>query len=80
MVVMPPAATADGEFEVHLDSCTGPKIADLPMPHPEAGDVLNAAQGAITAQTGTHDLCLFFTRPNLDPFWALHTVQLNGAQ
>jgi hexosaminidase len=79
-VVMPPASTPDGEFEIHLDSCTGPKIGSLPMPHPDPADVLDAVRGPITAQTGTHDLCFFFTRPSLDPFWALHTVQLLSGQ
>jgi hexosaminidase len=75
-VVMPPASTPDGEFEVHLDTCTGPRIVSFPMPHPDPADVLDAFRGPMTPQTGTHDLCFFFTRPSLDPFWALHTVQL----
>jgi hexosaminidase len=75
-VVMPPASTRDGELEVHLDSCTGPRIGVLAMPHPDLNDVLDVVHGNITPETGTHDLCLFFTRPGLDPYWALHSAQL----
>jgi hexosaminidase len=71
-----PAATPDGELETHLDSCTGPKIASLPMPHPDADTALSTVQGAIAPQNGLHDLCFVFTRPTLDPYWALHTVTL----
>ena len=71
-----PAATPDGEFEVHLDSCDGVKIATLAMPHPAPDAGLVSVQGTLAPQTGTHDLCLMFTTPGLEPYWALHTVEL----
>ncbi|HWA30985.1 MAG TPA: family 20 glycosylhydrolase [Rhizomicrobium sp.] len=71
-----PAATPDGEFEVHLDTCDGARIADLPMPHPGPDTALSTVQGALAPQSGVHDLCFVFTRPTLDPYWALHTVTL----
>jgi hexosaminidase len=70
------AATADGELEVHLDTCDGTKVATLAMPHPAPGAGLVTVRGAIAPQTGQHDLCLMFTTPRLDPYWALHTVEL----
>jgi hexosaminidase len=75
-VVMRPMSTPNGELEVHLDSCTGPRIADLPMPHEDADTPLSNVAGVIAPQTGTHDLCFVFTRARLDPYWALHTVSL----
>jgi hypothetical protein len=33
-------------------------------------------KGAISPRHGRHDLCLFFTRPALEPMWALESVQL----
>jgi hexosaminidase len=75
-VAMRPMATPDGELEVHLDSCAGPKIAVLPMPHPGADVALSEVSGALAPQTGVHDLCFVFTRARLDPYWALHTVTL----
>jgi hexosaminidase len=75
-VPMRAAATPDGELEVRLDSCAGPKIATIPMPHPGPDTALSTVQGAIGPQSGPHDLCFVFTRPALDPYWALHTVTL----
>ncbi|MBS0276572.1 MAG: hypothetical protein JSR81_03045, partial [Proteobacteria bacterium] len=37
---------------------------------------LSEVQGKLAPQTGAHDLCFVFTRPTLDPYWALHTVTL----
>jgi hexosaminidase len=75
-VVMRPTSTPNGELEVHLDSCTGPRIADAPMPHEDADTPLSGVTGAVAPQTGKHDLCFVFTRARLDPYWALHTVSL----
>ncbi len=75
-VVLRPAATPDGAFEVHLDTCDGTKIATVPLPHPAPGAGLVTAQGPLAPQSGLHDLCFVFTRPKLDPYWALHTVEL----
>lgn len=75
-VVLRPQATSNGELEVHLDSCDGAKIAVLTMPKPEPNIALTTVSGAMTPQTGAHDLCLVFTRARPDPYWALHSVQL----
>lgn len=75
-VVMRPMATPDGEFEAHLDSCDGPKLAVLPMPHPGPDTGLSEVRGAIAPQSGVHDVCFVFTRAKLDPYWSLHTVTL----
>jgi hexosaminidase len=69
-------ATPDGELEVHLDGCDGVKIATLAMPHPAPDAGLVTVRGAVAPQAGVHDLCLMFTTPTLDPYWALHTVEL----
>jgi hexosaminidase len=68
--------TPDGELEVHLDTCDGTKVATLAMPHPAPAAGLVTVRGPIAPQTGRHDLCLMFTTPRLDPYWALHTVEL----
>lgn len=75
-VTMRPMATLDGEFEAHLDSCDGPKLTILPMPHPGPNTGLSEVHGAFAPQTGVHDLCFVFTRAKLDPYWSLHTVTL----
>jgi hexosaminidase len=73
-VVLRPQATPNGELEVHLDTCDGAKIAVLAMPKPDIA--LATVSGALTSQSGVHDLCLVFTRARPDPYWALHTVEL----
>jgi hexosaminidase len=75
-VVMRPAATPDGELEVHLDTCDGAKIATIPMPHIGWDTALSTVKGTLGPQTGAHDLCFVFTRSKLEPYWALHTVRL----
>jgi hexosaminidase len=75
-VVLRPPATANGELEVHLDTCEGATIAGLPMPTPAWDAALATVRGASAPQTGVHDLCLVFTRAKPDPYWALHTVEL----
>ena len=74
-VILRQQATPNGELEVHLDGCEGIKLAVLPMPKPTPNIALATVEGALAPQTGVHDLCLFFTRANPDPYWALHTVE-----
>ena len=75
-IILRQQATPNGEFEVHLDSCEGAKLAVLPMPKVAPDTALATVQGALVPQTGTHDLCLVFTRASPEPYWALHTVEL----
>ncbi len=75
-VVLRPAATPNGELEVHLDTCDGTKIATLPMPNLPPNDPLASVSGSVMPQTGKHDLCLVFTRAKPDPYWALHRIEL----
>jgi len=34
----------------------------------------------IAPQQGSHDLCMRFAQPRLEPLWALDTVELRSAQ
>ncbi len=70
-----PALTPNGEFEVRLGGCAGPVIASGPMPDTGA-DPEARASAAMTPTSGRHDLCFLFTRPTLDPWWALGAVSL----
>ena len=76
-VALRPQTTPDGEFVVHLDSCDGPKIATVPMPHSKPNAGLVEVEGPIAPQTGTHDLCFVFTRAKLEPYWALYGIDLS---
>ncbi|WP_430389888.1 beta-N-acetylhexosaminidase [Dyella sp. 20L07] len=65
-----------GEFEVHVDSCTGPLLARLPL-----GSAIQAkgqarldANVAMPAGAGVHNLCVFATGDPRDGQWALARI------
>lgn len=74
-IPLSPALTPDGEFEVHLGGCAGPVIAGGPMPAAGADPEVRVT-AAVTPTPGRRDLCFLFTRPKLDPWWALGSVTL----
>ena len=70
-------ATREGELEAHLDSCTGERIAVLPLAPAVHNDAVTQLPAVRLPQVpGRHDLCLRFTQSTLDPMWALDWVQL----
>ena len=69
--------TADGELEVHADSCDSEPIALLPLAPAAGNDAVTVLpQVALPHLTGTHDLCLRFTQRTLDPMWSVDWIQL----
>jgi len=64
---------AAGEFEIHVDSCTGPLLARLPLATAvqAQGQVRLDANLAAPARAGTRDLCVFATGDPRDGQWAL---------
>jgi len=77
--VMLPPATPEGELEAHLNTCDGEKVAVLPLGPAIANPGVTALPAvSIAPRTGVHDICLVFTRHNLDPVWAINWVQLGG--
>jgi len=72
-----PPRTPDGELEVHADSCDSEPIAVLPLAPAAGNDAVTVLpQAALPNLTGTHALCLRFTRRSLEPMWALDWIQL----
>lgn len=71
-VVRHPTGAA-GEFEVHLDSCTGPLLARLPLEDAAraTGQTRLDAHVAVPVGTGARDLCVFATGDPRDGQWAL---------
>jgi hexosaminidase len=69
-------STPAGELEVRRDSCDGPVIATIPLE--AAAHTSGDAQvsGPISAQTGTHDLCMTFTQKGVEPYWVLDRLTL----
>jgi hexosaminidase len=75
-VVSYPSKKAQGELEVHQDTCTGPLLASLPLPPGKALGERFALDGALPRSVGEHDLCLRVTAPIDGPLYGLGKVQL----
>lgn len=71
------ARSPAGELEVRLDGCEGAPLVTLPLaPAADRLGVTTLPAVALPARPGAHDLCLKFTRPALDPMWALDWVEV----
>ena len=71
------AHSPSGELEVRLDGCEGSPLVTLPLaPAANRFGVTTLPAVALPARPGAHDLCLKFTRPALDPMWALDWVEV----
>ncbi len=77
-IPLSPPETQAGELEVLLDSCTGERIAVLPLAPATGNDAITPLPRVKLSRKapGTHDLCLRFTRRTVDPIWVLKSVRL----
>lgn len=55
--------TPAGELEVHLDTCSGPLAASLPLPTDTLPGRTYRLSASMAAHGGTHDLCILSTAP-----------------
>jgi hexosaminidase len=69
------ARTVEGELEVRIGGCDGAPVATQAMT-PMHAWVTTVPQITLPARPGRHDICLRFTRPQLDPMWALDWVEI----
>ncbi|AIF45947.1 beta-N-acetylhexosaminidase [Dyella japonica] len=71
-VVRPKASTA-GEFEIHVDTCSGPLLARLPLVSAAPAKGLTRLDATLAAPVGTgvRNLCVFATGDPRDGQWAL---------
>jgi hexosaminidase len=70
------ATTTDAAIAVHLDSCTGPLLATVPLqPAYRKDGVITLPAVSFPRQSGMHDLC--FAVGNADPatVWLLNYIQ-----
>jgi hexosaminidase len=75
-VVARPKATPAGEFEIHLDSCTGPLLATLPLAKATHSKLQTTLTADIPTTGGRHDLCIFATGDPRDGLWAIGKIEL----
>jgi hexosaminidase len=79
-VITRPEATPHGEIEVHLDSCTGPRIARLSLAQAARTREQTKLKAKLPPLKGTHTLCLFATGDRRQgTIWAIDTVALSPA-
>jgi hexosaminidase len=71
-----PPATPAGELKVRMGSCEGPVIATVPLESATKTSGVSEVTGPISAEAGTHDLCMTFTGVGPDPFWVLDSLAL----
>jgi len=75
-IVLRPPATDPGELEVRRDWCGGPVIATLPLAPATRSQAVTKLRAPLSATTGTHDLCMSFTRKTVDPIWVIDRITL----
>ena len=71
-----PKASAAGEFEIHVDSCTGPVLASLPLASAGRGGGQKELSTTISTSklNDAHDVCIFATGDPRDGQWVLARV------
>ena len=76
-VTFPAPTTKIGELMVRLDTCEGKILARLPLAPAATSQAVTVLPAAsLPAITGTHDICLRFAQPTLEPMWALDWIEL----
>jgi hexosaminidase len=82
-VVVETPETSEGELLVRLGGCDGTVIAKLPLAPASANQgvtELSAPLLILENMPAQGDLCVSFTRPGIDPMWALDWIQLDREQ
>ncbi|HEX7342357.1 MAG TPA: family 20 glycosylhydrolase [Rhodanobacteraceae bacterium] len=79
-VVARPQVTPHGEIDVYLDSCTGPRIARLPLARAAQNQGVTTLTTRLPVLSGAHTLCFVATGdPRKGTLWAIDTVRLSPA-
>jgi hexosaminidase len=68
--------TPAGELEVRVGGCEAPPAVVIPLDVAAENPAVTAVEARLPAAEGRQDLCFTFTRPSVDPMWALAGVRL----
>lgn len=68
--------TANGELNIHLDTCSGRVVASMPFPSATDYPGVTSLQAKFPALKGKHDLCITTTRPRVNPLWVVDWIQI----
>ncbi len=72
--------TPEGELELRLDGCDGPPLDKSFLKRAASNFGLTELVPLdLKGTTGTHDLCLRFTRSKRDPIWVIGSLELAGS-
>jgi hexosaminidase len=74
------AATQFGELIVRAGGCEGTPVGTFPLPDPAAAPVQMRFTGSLPSGLTDSDLCMTFTSPIGDYFYAVGGVTLEAAQ
>jgi hexosaminidase len=79
-VVLPKPRTAEGELEIRVGGCKAGPVVVLPLAQAAKNPAVTELRAALPATSGAKDLCFTFTRPALEPIWAVASVELEPAR
>jgi hexosaminidase len=68
--------TSSGELEVRLDGCGNEPVAVVSLASAVGNPAVTELSAPLPKVSGRHDLCFSFTRPGVDPIWAVAGVEL----
>ncbi|MGH8182500.1 MAG: family 20 glycosylhydrolase [Rhodanobacteraceae bacterium] len=75
-VVVRSKATPAGEFQVHLDSCSGPLLATMPLAAAAKTRLQTRLTASLPGISGRHTLCIYATGDPRDGLWAIGQAEL----
>jgi hexosaminidase len=64
-----------GELEIHVDTCSGPTVASIPLAGAADSRGATRLSAALKTVAGVHDMCFVFTRAAPSPLWMIDTIQ-----
>lgn len=70
------AAPGAEALEVRIDGCEGPTVLVVPLTTARRSDGVTVVRGELPPLVGSHDLCLTFAQPGIDPMWGIDWVRL----
>jgi hexosaminidase len=73
----PGNAGQNSELQVHLDTCSGPVVAALPLEPAVGHRDVTWLHAPLPPSQGKHDLCFKFATSEIDPLWVINAVQLD---
>ncbi|HEY8572309.1 beta-N-acetylhexosaminidase [Phenylobacterium sp.] len=75
-VTVPRPRTPEGELEVRVGGCKAEPAVVAPLKTAAANPAVTTLKVQLPPTAGAQDLCFTFTRPKIEPMWAVAAVRL----